>query len=424
MLNDIKRLPEGDPRYAKLLQDFDTACNNLCARFGSIQADKADTTARFSLCPVKREPSQLDLHLLDLMPESISTSDILDLPLRSLSFTHQLYAGDRREPVTDQFAPTNVWQTRGYADTKLTYFESTTITASVAAYTYVQFGGTQRTISVNRYSEKRAFWTTHQVPVHCPVESMAVDDNFVYLLTNDKIYRSCFLREGKADQAAIPPTPSGRFVYTFLDGAVAGFHSSSQLLFMSSSLAVRAIQTPYRGVMCMAPMRDRLVCGVPGSGVIRVIAPDGREAQSFVGHCAPVMRLIRLAETTFASSADDSTIRVWDTRDRFPVVNVSSNGLAIVNIAGSRDCLVAALHNKTMSVFDLRMAGGKAILGIATQDYEPAHLFYNQGHDALAMFGVVEKEAAKDSMMFIDNDGQSRQRIFRLYDSFVGWDAH
>jgi hypothetical protein len=90
MLNDIKRLPEGDPRYAKLLQDFDTACNNLCARFGSIQADKADTTARFSSCPVKREPSQLDLHLLDLMPESISTSDILDLPLRSLSFTHQL----------------------------------------------------------------------------------------------------------------------------------------------------------------------------------------------------------------------------------------------------------------------------------------------------------------------------------------------
>jgi WD40 repeat protein len=252
---------------------------------------------------------------------------------------------------------------------------------------------------------------------------MAIDANWAYLLTNDRIYKTSFLCDGKADHVPIPAAASDRFIHTFRDGVVAGFNSSPQLLFLSGSLVVKAVSTPYRGIMCMAPMSDRLICGVFGSAVIRMVAPDGHEGQVFVGHCAPVLKIIRLSDSLFASSADDSSIRVWDTRDRFPIVSITSNGVSIVNIAGSRDYLVSALHNKTMSVFDLRMVSGKPVLAVATQDYEPANLFYNQDEDALAMFGIVEKEAAKDSMMFVDNDGQSRQRIFRVYDSFLGLDG-
>jgi hypothetical protein len=38
----------------------------------------------------------------------------------------------------------------------------------------------------------------------------------------------------------------------------------------------------------------------------------------------------------------------------------------------------------------------------------------------MAMFAIVEKEAARDSMMFVTNDGQTRQRIFRAYHGFIG----
>jgi WD40 repeat protein len=131
------------------------------------------------------------------------------------------------------------------------------------------------------------------------------------------------------------------------------------------------------------------------------------------------MKLAKLGLSTFASSADDGTVRVWDLRDRFPVLSVTSNGVSIVNIAGSDDVLVSALHNKTVNVFDLRNAG-KPVLAVVTQDYEAANLQYNRAEDLLAMFGIVEKESSKDSMMFVDNEGESRQRIFRLYEGFVG----
>jgi WD40 repeat protein len=74
------------------------------------------------------------------------------------------------------------------------------------------------------------------------------------------------------------------------------------------------------------------------------------------------MRIARLSQGTFASSADDATVRVWDLRDRFPVMSVMSNG---VSIAGSEGVLVSALHNRTVNAFDLRNAG-RTLLAVST----------------------------------------------------------
>jgi hypothetical protein len=422
VLAEIKRMPEGDARYPKLVQEFDTGCGNLFARFGSIQAEKVDSAARFSASPVRKEPSTFDLHLLDPMPESISTSDMLDLPMRSLSFSQQLDGTDlgKRE-TAESITPSQVWQTRPYADTNLVYFETAALNPTVAALVYVPFGGTHRSLSVNRYAgatRQKDPWTTHQLPVHGPVESMAIGQNMVFMLTNERIFKTSLDRDAKTDSAPLPPTASGRFVTPFMDGAVAGFHSSPQLLYTGPQFAMRTIPTPFRGIMCVAPMQELLVCGVLGSGVIRLLTVHGHECRSFVGHCAPVMRVTRLGPNTFASSGDDATVRVWDVRDRFPVVSVTSNGVSVVNIAGSEEVIISALHNKTVNVFDLRNAG-RPLLAVPTQDYEAANLHYSQQADTLAMFGIVEKEASKDSMMFVDNDGQSRQRIFRVYEQFL-----
>jgi hypothetical protein len=421
LLTEIKRTPEADSRSAKLIHEFDLGCTNLFARSGTIQAEKVDAATRFCAPPQPKEPSQFDLRM-DL-PESISASDMLDLPLRSLSFSQQLYAGDVGRREAGESAP-HVWQARPFTDTNLVYFESATLTRSVAALAFLPFGGIQRSLSVNRYGggRQRGAWSAHAVPVHAPVESMVAASNCVYLLTNDHLFRAPLERDGKTESAAIPATAGGRFVTTFADGAVAGFHSSPQLLYVAPQFALRTIPTQYRGVMCLEAMQELLLCGVIGSSVIRLVSAQGHECRCFVGHCAPVMKVVRLGLSTFASSADDGTVRVWDLRDRFPVLSVTSRGVSIVNIAGSEEVLVSALHDKTVNVFDLRNAG-KPMLAVMTQDYEAVNLQYNRADDVLAMFGVVEKEASRDSMMFVDNEGQSRQRIFRLYEGFVGGTA-
>jgi hypothetical protein len=412
LLAEIRRTAERDGRYAKLIADFDGECGKLFGRFGSIQADRVDPTGRFCPSPVRREASQLDFPLLDPLPESISNGDILDFSVRSLSFGQPLYAGDLADAG-------QVWQTRPHTDANLAYFESAALTPSLAAMTYLQFGGSQRTLSFCRYTDRATPWVTHALPIRAPVESMAVDARFAYMLTADRLFRAPLSRDGGCESAPIPPTASGRIAVAFADGAVAAFHSSPQLLYVAQSLAVRPIPTQYRGVMCLAPIEDRLVCGVLGSGVVRLISNEGREIRAFVGHAAPVMRVARLSDHMFASSGDDATVRVWDVRDRAPVVSVATGGTVVANLAGSSEYLISALHTKAINVFDLRNAAGRPVLAIGTQDYEAAALQYNQHEDILAMFGIVEKEATRDSMMFVDNDGQNRQRIFRTYQGLL-----
>jgi WD40 repeat protein len=124
----------------------------------------------------------------------------------------------------------------------------------------------------------------------------------------------------------------------------------------------------------------------------------------------------------FASSGGDSTVRVWDLRERFPVVNVITNGVPVVSVSGSNNYLITGMHGKGINVFDLRNGTGKPILGVATEEYDPIGLHYNQNEDLLAMFGGVEKKGGSDPTMV--KEGESRQTIFRIYREFVGLDTH
>jgi WD40 repeat protein len=411
----MKRTGDRDQRYGALVQEFDDECAKVVSQFGTIDAQKVNGLGRFCRAPFRREPSQLDLPSLDPLPKSIS-SDLLEFPLRSLSFGQQLYLGD----IGRGFADPSIWQTRPYNDTPLAAFETATLTPSIAAMTTLQSG--QRTLSVSRYAESPSSWISHPLPVRTAVDSMAVDSHFAYLLTADRVFLVPLTRDGRPESAAIPATASGRVVAAFMEGAVAGFHASPKLLYVTAALAVRPIATPYRGVTAIAPIEDRLLCGVIGSGAPRLLAPDGREARAFVGHTAPVLRLARLSDQTFASTANDATVRVWDVRERFPVLSVGTNGVTAVTIAGSSEYLVAALQNKVVNVFDLRNAAGRAVLGVSTQDYAPVSLHYNQHEDMLAMFGGVENGTGRDALIFGDRESQTRQRIFRVYRGFVGVD--
>jgi WD40 repeat protein len=194
---------------------------------------------------------------------------------------------------------------------------------------------------------------------------------------------------------------------------------SGEVLYITAAMTVRAIETAHAGVECVAPLENRLLYGAASSPIVRMIAADGREVRSFVGHTAPVKMLARLNDSLFASGADDGTIRVWDVRERFPVVSVTTDAIGTACLAGSSEYLVAGMRNRVVDVLDLRGAIGRPVLEVATQDYEAVHLQYNQSNDVLAMFGVGERA---DGKVFESGDPFS-SRVFRVYAGFVGVEA-
>jgi WD40 repeat protein len=334
-----------------------------------------------------------------------------------LIMTNPVYPSDFGRRDT---SASSVWQTRTYIDTKLHYFESTALTEKMAAFIYLPVGLPHRTLSVKWYPERKEFWTSYKVTIPTHVEAMAVDDHWAWMLTSERVFRTPLASAGATESVDIPVVANGRFLSVCRSGAVCGFAWSSELVFLSSSLSVTVVKTPYRGLTSITPIEDKFMCSVFGSGTVRMMTADGKEARTYIGHCAPVMGLVKLNESSIASRADDCSVRVWDVRERFPVLSICSSGPSIVNLAGSANFVIAALRDKTVSVFDIRKPCGKAVLGVVTQDYEPANLFYSQKDDTLAMFGVVDKEMSRESIMFMDNEAQSRQRIFRVYGSFLG----
>jgi hypothetical protein len=135
------------------------------------------------------------------------------------------------------------------------------------------------------------------------------------------------------------------------------------------------------------------------------------------------MAVERMSDLLFVSRGDDHTVRIWDIRDRSPVSSVLVPQISVLSMTGSENYVVCGFHTKRIGVVELRKDRGKAILGIQTQDYVAVALNFDQPSDSLAMFGVVEKDPIQNSMVFVDNDGQSRQRIFRRYANFIGREA-
>jgi hypothetical protein len=411
LLTELRHMRDDDPRLLPRLDDFDMACSVVVRHLGISQADKIDTATRFSFFPTRREPSQFDLRGIEL-PEAMSTSDIMDLPPLTMSFPSHLYAADM--PHTPA-APVNIWQTRGYTDTKLAAFESTSLTDNLAAFVYLPTGGAARTLSIKFYGERNDFWTTYRVECPDRIEAMAVDDRHAWMFTSNRLYRASLSNSSPTEIVDLGVPNPGKCLTTWSSGVICGSRSSSQLVFLSAFLSVTQLETRYRGMNGIEAIGDHFLCAIVGSCALRMIGSDGREIRAFIGHCGPATGIARLADATFASRGEDASVRIWDVRERFPILSICSNGPAVMNIAGSRDFVVSALRDKTMSVFDLRKPGGKPVLALATQDYEPADLSYSEGHDRLTMFGVMDAETP----VFPENDGKG-QRIFRMYSGFVG----
>jgi hypothetical protein len=382
LLNELRQMPETDPRLPQRLADFDLACSVRAREVRIRLAHKIDTATRFAFFPA-----------FDI-PAVSSTVHAAELPVKP---------------------PVNVWQTRPFTELSVPPFEATCLTETLAAFVCPPSASAQRTLSLHNFGEPRDSWTSCRVDCGGRVEALAVDDRWAWMFGADRVHRTPLNQPGPVESVEFALGAGPKSFLAWKRGVVCASAGSSQIAFVSSFLSRTLLETRYAGIAALAEFGEAFLCAVVGSGSLRMIGEDGREARSFVAHCAPATGIAKLAETTFASRGDDASVRVWDIRERFPVLSICSIGPGVVNVAGSRGFVVSALRDRTMCVFDLRKPGGKPVLAVATQEYEPADLAYSEGNNRLTMFGVSDAEAS----MFPENHQQG-QRIFRMYSEFVG----
>lgn len=417
LLNEIRRTNKNDPRFPKQLADFDEQCANLISKFGRIQPERIEPMTKFLHFPFNNNESTTDFPESNI-PDSMSSSDLNALP-RTVSFTRQLYATDiNRDIAPDQFAPTNIWQIRGYSDKFINFnFESLAMSDDVAAFATVQIGN-NRVISLHKLNEPTMQWQSITVNIKTGIESMCLDNDSTWLYSNHLLYQLPF-NSPIHNPVNIPISIGGGNVSCFGNGVVACYSQSSQLHFVNKLDEICSFNTSYKGFTCACEINDHLACGIAGSGTFRNLNSQCVEERTFVGHCGQVLGIEKLSENLLVSRSEDSTVRVWDIRKEVPVTQISPNHVSVLSLSGDERFLVCGFHHKTIGVFDLRKPE-KSILGVQTQDYEPVLLKYNSSDDFLSMFGVIDKDSNKDSMLFMDNNGLSRQRVFRKYNNFVG----
>jgi hypothetical protein len=205
----------------------------------------------------------------------------------------------------------------------------------------------------------------------------------------------------------------------FSGGAIVGFPSVSVLYAVGHNAEVTSTSLFFKGVSALIALSRKVICAVPGSGVLRVLGEDGRDERILVGHCGVVDSIHKLSETRFATSGQDGSMRVWDIAELCPIAVVLLPGVAITSLAGSDDFLVCGFKNKRIGVVDL--IRGKPFFGIETQNIVPAKLAFDQAADTLYMFGAFENDVhGTQRLMFPDNERQFEQKIFRKYQRFTG----
>jgi hypothetical protein len=421
LLNELRRLPDGDPRLPGQIADFDSGCQRIVAKLGSIRPEKIEPMLKYVRFPLPRETSSE--FPFGILRDSMSSGSFSDFPIRAPSFTaHPLLdASDLpRDISSDQLSRADIWQSRPYEDAKILYFECAALSRDTAAFAATSFGTVHKVLSVLKYREPGAQWQRFSLETEAGIDALCLNSNAAWALFNSTVTRVAFAR--RAQSARLPIVGCGN-IALFGEGAMIAFPTSPTLCFVTPAMELRQIGLRYRGVTCVHTFGDSLLCGISGSGTIRQLSPDGREQRAFVGHCGQVMGLEKMSDATFASKGEDETVRIWDVRERSPVSSVLLPHTSVVSLAGSRDYIVCGFHTKRVGVVELRKDRGKALLGVQTQDYVAVAMNFDQESDSLAMFGVVDKEPIQNSMVFVDNDGQSRQRIFRKYAGFIGREA-
>jgi hypothetical protein len=409
IIRELRRIPDRDNALHDRIANFDHKCQQLTAIVKTIRPEKVEPMLKYIRFPFPRDG--LGEGSLEPMRDSVSLADFAACAGRHVSFAQQIYAEDASD-----VAERGLWQAKPSQDTTIVSFESGSINDEFAAFSSAGTGSGQSSLTVWRYRGDRTDFTTFDFESTVVIDSLCLAASVAWCLSNATLFIVPFSRFDAPRSVHLPASGAGSVV-PFLNGVAVAFSASQSLYWVDALGDVRAIALPFSGVSCMADVSGRLVCGVPGSAAIRLLAPDGTEQRVFVGHCGCVTQVEALSGTLFASFAlQDMTVRVWDVRDRAPVLTVLLPDVAVTAIAGSSDYLVCGFKNKRVGV--VRLAGDRCspVVGVQMQEFTPCKMRFDQDTDTLYMFAVRESD---QRIGCPDANRGGKQTVFRKYPRLI-----
>ena len=294
------------------------------------------------------------------------------------------------------------------------------IRGSIAAYSYndSSSGSGSRIIAI-RDVRKENGWRDVPINSNRPVEALLADGDSFYCYSGHRLFLVDTATNTHIDHPVEWGPGMGGFpmLARLAPSVVALGCSKARSLFVAREGGVECLATPYSGLTALSGHGGKLLVAANDSFSVRMHDADGREVRSFVGHTHFVRGVAGADESTFLTRSDDGTVRLWDVRAPLYTLAIAASATAV---AGSGNFVVAGLNSKAVGVVDIRAE--KAALCVPTQDYYPEEIGFDAASDELLMFGIIARENGKDSMVFVDNEGQSHKRVFRRYKTFTSLD--
>ena len=415
IIQQLKKIDvsKNQKEFNELSDKFDAQARNIIGIDGQCIADRIE----FGLPFVRIR-----------MPQDITTDDLLvdipsdfSVPSKSYSF---LDSTDTflRPSTPDLFPMRAVWQDRRFSEIKLVTYDTVFITKSKAAYAYSDVLKSEKIISVADLNTDPTNWQNYPVPSHSQIDELIVTDKYGFSCADDKIIRTSLHNQSDMPQnsnvCSIPrdKATGNPFLAQLKDDCCLIGYAQSKHIFLYDDVDLKELNIlPFNGITSLQGFNDdSFLCSPESSFSIRQLNLQSQEIRSYVGHCNYVRQIIQKDNNSFLSRADDNTVRLWDCRTPLPQMQILTQASAMCY---DGNYIVIGMPNKGLAIIDIREA--KTKLCVPTQDYNPEAIAYNQEKDELIMFGVIARDVVKDSMMFIDNDGQSRKRVFRKYHNFV-----
>ena len=472
-LNGIQRIDNNDPSIQRLIENYDKSCMQHIAKYGNIIPERIEPMIKYKFIRFKfpQEPSMsmindpsfsIDLSLSNSSSFGHIFSKSFGIPTgMSTEFNNGFPSGYsiesfQKDSLFDQPSENNIFQSRPFTDEKLTNFDAFCLTNTYELYASINFGATQRMLYIKNYREGPDPSVRHYtIESKSPIDSISMNsvDNSAWLLSKSNLIRIPLSNTGSSilnstqitiDLSKIDMNNTLEFVTdgvlsVYGNGTVVGFPSVPNRLFFAR---VKENNEPdiimcnsknrydgYRAFCCLDSSSNindqKLLCAISKSTAIRLIDPNHEcsEIRSFVGHCGQVLGIEKLSENLFVSRSDDETVRIWDIREKSQISTITTPNISAISLTGCDDYVICGFHNRYICAVDLRKDYGKPVLGVSTDDYSAIALSYMKSDDSLAMLGMVDKDTVKDSMMFVDANRQNKQRIFRFYSNFIGFES-
>lgn len=452
MLNEIRKLYSNgnlnDPRLSNLIPEFEKQCMQVSTQHGSIPPEQIEPMIDYVTFKFPANSEEANLGGETGFPYSNSTNDFSEINDRPESFGHA--------NVWDHITPNNIWNQRPFVDETLTYFESCLLTDNCFAFTSLQFGSAQRTLSVKKYRQRNQSSTiilnsnanvfqnspvlasnsssVYQLNTESVIDSMCINNDDAFLLSKKTVIRLSLSESSPKTTINLDSimddsnlSVSAGLIKSFAkSSAIVSFSNVPSLYFTNQNGSASTVKTSFSGFIDVSSFgisKEKILICTSNSPTIRLISSEGIEMAAFFGHLGQVMGVEPLTENIFASRGEDKTVRIWDYRMPRMITTITTPKVSTLCITGSRNFVICGFSNKNVGVTDIRKEQAKPLLGVSTQDYNAIMLKYDDYDDSLMMFGQVEKDTTRDSMIFVDTDGHSRQSILRHYSHFIGVDS-